>query len=100
MTTGPRARITGVPDFYCDIEDGTLLAVSFLRPYEPHSGHLANSATAGYEYFLSSISNTIIRHRDLFAETAIFVTFDEGGGYYDSGYIQPLVFSVTAREFR
>ena len=24
--------------------------------------------------------------------TAIFVTFDEGGGYYDSGYIQPLDF--------
>ena len=26
------------------------------------------------------------------ADTAIFVTFDEGGGYYDSGYIQPLDF--------
>ena len=24
--------------------------------------------------------------------TAIFVTFDEGGGYYDSGYIQPVSF--------
>ena len=24
--------------------------------------------------------------------TAIIVTFDEGGGYYDSGYIQPLDF--------
>jgi phospholipase C len=29
---------------------------------------------------------------DLFAETALFITFDEGGGYYDSGYIQPLDF--------
>jgi phospholipase C len=26
----------------------------------------------------------------LAAETAVFITFDEGGGYYDSGYIQPL----------
>ena len=26
----------------------------------------------------------------LWAETAIFITFDEGGGYYDSGYVQPL----------
>ena len=25
-------------------------------------------------------------------DTAIFVTFDEGGGYYDSGYVQPLDF--------
>ncbi len=23
-------------------------------------------------------------------DTAIFITFDEGGGYYDSGYVQPL----------
>jgi phospholipase C len=28
----------------------------------------------------------------LWADTAIFVTFDEGGGYYDSGYVQPLDF--------
>ena len=29
---------------------------------------------------------------DLWKDTAIFVTFDEGGGYYDSGYVQPLDF--------
>ncbi|GER90772.1 hypothetical protein KDW_49340 [Dictyobacter vulcani] len=28
----------------------------------------------------------------MFKDTAIFITFDEGGGYYDSGYIQPLTF--------
>ena len=28
----------------------------------------------------------------LWADTAIFVTFDEGGGYYDSGYVQALDF--------
>ncbi len=28
----------------------------------------------------------------LWADTAIFITFDEGGGYYDSGYVQPLDF--------
>jgi phospholipase C len=28
----------------------------------------------------------------LWKETAILVTFDEGGGYYDSGYIQALDF--------
>src|SRR5262249_276147 len=26
------------------------------------------------------------------AETAVFIAFDEGGGYWDSGYIQPLDF--------
>ena len=33
-----------------------------------------------------------ISRRDLFADTAILVTLDEGGGYYDSGYIQALDF--------
>ena len=31
-------------------------------------------------------------HPDLWASTAVFITVDEGGGYYDSGYIQPLDF--------
>ena len=29
---------------------------------------------------------------DLFASTALMITMDEGGGMYDSGYIQPLDF--------
>jgi phospholipase C len=29
---------------------------------------------------------------ELMAETAFMITFDEGGGYYDSGYIQPIDF--------
>ena len=28
----------------------------------------------------------------LWRNTAVFVTFDESGGYYDSGYIQPVSF--------
>lgn len=27
---------------------------------------------------------------NLWNSTAIMITFDEGGGYYDSGYVQPL----------
>jgi len=29
---------------------------------------------------------------ELMAQTAFIITMDEGGGYYDSGYIQPLDF--------
>jgi phospholipase C len=28
--------------------------------------------------------------KDLFKDTAIFITFDEGGGYWDSGFFQPI----------
>jgi phospholipase C len=92
MTTSLRANITGIGDFYRDVESGKLPAVAFVRPYEPYSGHPANSAASAYEYFVLSIANAVIKHPQLFADSAIFVTFDEGGGYYDSGYIQPLDF--------
>ena len=92
MSTALRANITGVADFYRDAATGKLPAVAFVRPYEPYSGHPANSAVSAYEYFVLSIANTVIKHPQLFADSAIFVTFDEGGGYYDSGYIEPLDF--------
>ena len=33
-----------------------------------------------------------MKNSDYANDTAIFITFDEGGGYYDSGYVQPLDF--------
>jgi phospholipase C len=41
---------------------------------------------------VKKIMDHLNAHPDLFAETALFITMDEGGGYYDSGYIQPLDF--------
>jgi hypothetical protein len=40
------------------------------------------------EYFVLSIANYVIVRLELFATNAIMVTFDEGGGYFDSGYTQ------------
>lgn len=93
VMTGPlHAKIVDVSEFYRDIDRGKLPAVSFVRPYEPYSGHPGNSAVSAYEYFILSIANYVIARPELFATTAIMVTFDEGGGYYDSGYIQTLDF--------
>jgi phospholipase C len=36
--------------------------------------------------------NEVIRTPEVFEDTAILITFDEGGGYYDSGYVQPVSF--------
>jgi len=92
MTTALRNQIVDVSEFYRDTASGNLPEVSFVRPYEPYSGHPANSAVSAYEYFVLSIANNVISRPDLFASTAIAVTLDEGGGYYDSGYIQQLDF--------
>jgi phospholipase C len=93
IMTGPlRANLTDVSDLYRDIDQGHLPEVSFVRPYEPLSGHPANSTVSAYEYFLLSIANYVIAKPELFASSAIMVTFDEGDGHYDSGYIQTLDF--------
>jgi len=92
MTTALRNNIKDVSDFYADTAKEDLPAVSFVRPYEPYSGHPANSAVSAYEYFVTSIVNATMKHRKVFNDTAIAITFDEGGGYYDSGYIQTLDF--------
>ena len=93
MTTALRDNIKGVSELSITTSrQGDLPSVSFVRPYEPYSGHPADSSVSAYEYFVMSIVNAAMNHRALFDDTAIIVTFDEGGGYYDSGYIQALDF--------
>ena len=60
-----------------NIANGTLPAVSFVKPSGWVDGHPP--------------------HPNGTCSKAIFVTVDEGGGYYDSGCVQPLTSSATAR---
>src|SRR5262249_17507710 len=45
-----------------------------------------------FEGMLQKILDTLQQNPQLAADTAIFVTVDEGGGYFDSGFIQPIDF--------
>ncbi len=87
-----RANIRDVSGFFHDLTSNNLPAVAFIRPYEGYAGHPADSSLSAYENFVASVANAVISQPNAFAGTAIFVTTDEGGGYYDSGYIQPLDF--------
>jgi len=43
------------------------------------------------EHDVDRAGSTLNRRVEVVGDsTAIFITFDEGGGYYDSGYVQPL----------
>jgi phospholipase C len=42
--------------------------------------------------FLQDLINQVKSNPELWKSTAILITTDEGGGYYDSGYIQALDF--------
>jgi len=79
-------------DLYAAIAAGTLPAVSFAKPSGIVDGHPASSKLDLFEGFVKKIVDAVQANPDLWKDTAILVTFDEGGGYYDSGYVQPLDF--------
>ncbi len=81
-----------ITDFYADIQNGTLPAVSFLKPSSLLDGHPASSKLNLFEAFTKDVLTQLRTQPDLWNTTAVFITVDEGGGYWDSGYIQPLDF--------
>ncbi len=86
------AHIKDATDFFAAIDSETLPAVSFVKPDGLIDGHPASSKLDLFEGMVKKTLDHLTARPDLFAETALIVTFDEGGGYYDSGYIQPLDF--------
>jgi phospholipase C len=87
------ARLQGVEDFLNDVKSSTTLpAVSYIRPFERNAGHPANATMSDFEDFVAQIVSAVQANPRVWSSTAIFVTVDEGGGYYDSGYIQPIDF--------
>jgi acid phosphatase len=93
VMTGPlKQHLVGFAELDRDLAEKTLPAVSFVVPPNPRSGHPAYSTLAQYEAFLKELIAKIEAEPELWAKTAILVTTDEGGGYYDSGYIQILDF--------
>jgi len=90
---GPdRARLQNLDAFHAAIAEGSLPAVSFVVPKNIDSGHPGYSVTARYEAFVRDLVARFEANPALFASTAILVTTDEGGGYFDSGWIQTLDF--------
>ncbi len=95
IMTNPTVRTAHLQDtanLYADIASGSLPAVSFVKPSELVDGHPATSKLDLFEGFTMKIVDAVQANPSLWKDTAIFITFDEGGGYYDSGYVQPLDF--------
>jgi hypothetical protein len=77
-------------DLYNDIQNGSLPSVPFVKPNGFVDGHPASSKLDLFEGFVKKIITLVQANPKLWADTAIFITFDEGGGYWDSGYVQAL----------
>ncbi len=86
------AHLKDVQDLLAGIAAGDLPAVSYVKPDGWLDGHPSTSKVDLFEAFARNIVARLEANPRLFAGTAVLLTFDEGGGYWDSGYIQPLDF--------
>jgi phospholipase C len=87
-----RANNQDIQDLYKDIQNDTLPAVSIVRPDALLDGHPASSKLNLFEGFTQKIVEMVQQNPDVWEDTAIMIAFDEGGGYYDSGYVQAIDF--------
>jgi phospholipase C len=85
-------HIKDIVDFFADIANDTLPSISFVKPSGLVDGHPLSSKLNLFEAFLKNIIDRFEAKPALFAKTAILIIFDEAGGFYDSGFIQPLDF--------
>lgn len=94
VMTNPRLRanLQDIQNLYDDIQNGTLPAVAIAKPDGLLDGHPASSKLGLFAGYVQKIVDAVKANPKLWSDTAIMVTFDEGGGYYDSGYVQPLDF--------
>jgi phospholipase C len=87
-----QAHIKDATDFFEDAKNNKLPAVSYLKPDSFDDGHPASSKLDILEALISRVLDAVQAKPGQFKKTAIFITFDEGGGYWDSGFFQPVDF--------
>jgi phospholipase C len=95
VMTNAKERTTHLQDtlnLYTDITNGTLPAVSWVKPGGFNDGHPSSSKYDIFEAYTKKILDLLQANPTLWANTAVFITNDEGGGYYDSGFEQTLDF--------
>jgi phospholipase C len=84
------AHIKDATDFFAALEKGNLPSVSYVKPDSLVDGHPASSKLDLFEAMLENIVDKLKVDKN--KDTALIVTFDEGGGMWDSGTFIPLDF--------
>ena len=67
-------------------------AVAYVKPGGLNDGHPESSKLSLFEDFTKKVLTLLGRNKQLAATTAVLITVDEGGGYWDSGYVAPIDF--------
>jgi len=87
-----RRNNVGLRNLEADIRRQTLPDVAIVKPDDLLDGHPASSKLDLLEGFVQRIVDMVQSKPALWKDTAIMITFDEGGGFYDEGYVQPIDF--------
>jgi phospholipase C len=80
-TPGRAAHLKDLSEFDHAAQTGTLPNVAFIEPLETHSEHPGNSILDG-EYEVLRLLDEV-RSSANWPTTAIFITYDENGGFWD-----------------
>jgi len=92
-TTAVRtAHLKDTVDLISEIQSNTLPSVSYGKPDGLLDGHPQSSKISLFEAYVQHVLDALEANPELKANTAVFITWDEAGGYWDSGFVQPLDF--------
>ncbi len=91
-TTQRTKHIKDTVDLIAAIQQNELPAVAFAKPDGLLDGHPQSSKVDLFEAYAQHLLDALDANPKLKAETAVLITWDEAGGYWDSGFVQPLDF--------
>jgi len=86
------AHLLDTTSLVADIQNNTLPSVSFGKPDGYLDGHPQSSKIDLYQIYIQNILAVLQQNPDLAKTTAVFITWDEAGAEYDSGFVQPIDF--------
>jgi phospholipase C len=90
-------NVVTIDHFYQDVKAGTLPAVSWIAPAGEVSEHPPNLVSEGQAY-VTSLVNVIMQDATLWNNTAVFVFWDDWGGFYD--HVPPIKVDANGYGFR
>jgi phospholipase C len=85
-------HIKDTVDLIAAIKNNQLPAVAFGKPDGLLDGHPQSSKIDLFEAYVQHLLDALDANPKLKSETAVLITWDEAGGYWDSGFVQPLDF--------
>jgi phospholipase C len=92
MTNDPSKHLKDTIDMIDEIKNNKLPSVAIGKPDGILDGHPSSSKPDLFEAYVQNVLDALEANPELKATTAVFITWDEAGGYWDSGFVQMIDF--------